>query len=256
MATKKKEIQRAKTFEVVKDPAGRGWRLSIPAKLSDTGKRRQFFYPTSREADAAAKKWKDQRREFGAQSLAISPSLADTATAAEILLAPLGIGLLEAVRRFVETETRLRSSVTVAEACRQFREHGTDWSDSQAGAYRLRCDKLCTAFPDRLLSSVTGAEIAAHLSATTNTASVRNQAVRLVRAIWRWCAKPPRQWCQPEPVEHLEIKKTTAAEIGLLTPDQAPPSCVPLKPISPTPCRRSLSLYSLDSAKPRLTGSK
>jgi hypothetical protein len=241
MATTEQRKEKAATFQVVKDKT-RGWRLSIPATLSDTGKRRQFFYSTSREAEAAAKKWKDQRKEFGQQSLAIAPSLAETAVAAEKLLAPLGVGLLEAVRRFVEVETRLRASVPINDACAAYRAAGVDWSDSQARAYRLRCDKLTEAFSGRMISSITGEELCEHLTVTTGTPSVRNQAVRLVRAFWRWCAKPPRSWCQAEVVEHLETAKTTAGEIGILTPDQARavmlaaemyfPECVPAFAVS------------------------
>lgn len=76
-----------------------------PATLSGTGMRRQFFYHTSREAEAAAIKWKERKNELGTQSLAIASGLSEAAVAADVLLQPHGIGLLEAIRRFVETET-------------------------------------------------------------------------------------------------------------------------------------------------------
>jgi len=220
MAKRTPKKVKADTFEVVKDE-NRGWRLSIPATLSSTGKRRQLFYRTSREGEAAAKKFKDQRKEFGVQSLAIAPGLAEAATTAEALLQPLGIGLLEAVRRFVETETRLRASVSIEDACAAFRATGSGWSDSQARAYRLRCEKLCVTFAGRILSSVTGEELAEHLEATTTGPGAFNQAMRLVRAIWRWGAKPPRSWCNIEPVQQVEAKATVSEAVGILTPDQA-----------------------------------
>jgi hypothetical protein len=241
MSKRTPKQKKAATFEVVRDKI-RGWRLSIPAPLSSTGNRRQLFYRTSREAEAAAKKFKDQRKEFGVQSLAIAPGLSEAATTAEELLQPLGIGLLEAVRRFVEIETRLRSSVPIEDACAAFRATGSGWSDSQARAYRLRCEKLCAAFVGRLVSSVTGEELAGHLEATTTGPGAYNQAVRLVRAIWRWCAKSPRAWCALEPIEQVEAKATVSGAVGILTPDQARavmlaaetyyPECVPAFAIS------------------------
>jgi integrase len=58
-----------------------------------------------------------------------------------------------------------------------------------------------------------------------------------VRAIWNWCAKPPRKWCDTEAIKHLDSKGTVTAEVGTLTAAQAAkllqtaenhlPDCVP-----------------------------
>ena len=219
MAKRAPKRKKAATFQVVKDK-DRGWRLSIPAKLSGTGKRRQFFYRTSKEAKAAAKKWKDQRKEFGAQSLAIAPSLTESAVAAEEMLQPLGIGLLEAVRRFVEAETRNRASVPVEDAIAAFAA-ANDAGEVQARAYRLRGEKLIAEFGGRMLSGIDGEELQRHLEVTTGGPGAFNQNMRLVRAIWRWCAKPPRKWCEHEPIQHLEGKGAVSSEIGTLSATQA-----------------------------------
>lgn len=199
-----------------------GWRLNIPPKFSETGKRQQLFYRTKELALEAAAKLRTDRDTFGHQAVAIAPSLAEQATAAARLLEPLGIGLLDAVARFVEAEERLRSSVPVKMAITGFREAGaSNWSVSQSTAYRLRGEKLSEAFPGRLISTISGEELRKHLEDTTSGPGAFNQAVRLVRAIWRWCAKPPRKWTDTEAVDHLEIKNTDAGEIGTLAPDQA-----------------------------------
>jgi integrase len=214
-----------------------GWRLNIPPKFSKSGKRQQLHFPTREKALEAAANLKEARETFGDQASAISPTLADAATAAARLLEPLGIGLLEAVRRFVDQETRNLASVTVKAAVDAFRATGEGWSDSQARAYRVRGDKLTEAFGDRMISTVTAAEIQEHLKATTGTASTFNMNVRLVRAFWRWCAKPPRKWCDAEAVAHLETQGTVSSEVGVLNHKQAAaimgaaeahfPDCVP-----------------------------
>lgn len=198
-----------------------GWRVNIPPMLSETGKRQQLHYPTRAKAIDAVAALKTRREEFGSRATAVLPSLAEAATAAEALLAPLGAGLLEAVRRFVEAETRLRASVTVEAACEAFRASGGSWSDSQDRAYRLRCEKLSEAFGGRMISTVTGEELARHLADTTTGPGAFNQGVRLLRAIWRWCAKPPRSWCPTTPVEQLEAQATVSEGVGILTPEQA-----------------------------------
>jgi integrase len=220
------------------------WRLNIPSKFSETGKRQQFFYATKQQALDAAAKLREQREVFGTQATAVSPSLAEAAVAAEALLQPLGIGLLEAVSRFVEIENRIRASVPIEQAIAEFRARkekpksetkkgrtatpGTGrqramnyWSRSQATAYRLRGEKLIAAFPGRMIATITGEELQKHLEATTGGAGAFNQAVRLVRAIWQWAAKPPRKWTDLEAVEHLENEDSVSGEIGVLSAKQA-----------------------------------
>jgi integrase len=194
--------------------------LNIPAKISETGKRQQFFYRTQKLALAAADDLKRKVELFGAQTRAIGPTLAEEATTASNLLKPLGFGLLEAVRRFVENETRNRASVTVETALEAFRD-ANESGEVQARAYRLLGEKLIAEFSDRMLSSVTGEELQKHLEATTGGPGAFNQNLRLVRAIWRWCAKPPRKWCAMEAVEYLEGKSGVSSEIGVLTHGQA-----------------------------------
>lgn len=207
-------------FRPQKTPHGT-WRLNIPAKFSETGRRQRLFYDTKQKALDAAANLREERETFGASAVAISPALAEQATAAVRLLEPLGIGLLEAVSRFVEAENRHRASVTIETAIKDFRATGETWSDAQATAYRLRGEKLVEAFAGRMISTITGEELQKHLAQTTGTPSTFNYAIRLVRAIWRWCAKPPRQWCTTEAVEHLETQATESGEIGTLIPRQA-----------------------------------
>lgn len=149
----------------------------------------------------------------------IAPSLAEEATSAAALLAPLGISLLEAVRRYVELETRNRSSVTIEMAIQSFRA-ANEGGEKQQQAYRLRGEKLVAAFPERILSTITGEELQEHLVDTTGGPGAFNQNLRLARAIWRWCAKPPRKWCDEEVVQHLETKATISSAIGILSPTQ------------------------------------
>ncbi len=198
-----------------------GWRLNVPAKFSKTGKRQQLHYRTKDLALAAAKKLKEKRDTFGAQAVAIAPSLAEDAHAAAELLKPLGIGLLEAVSRYVAAETRNRASVTVDKAVTVFRATGDAWSASQATAYRLRGEKLAEAFPERMIATITGEELRLHLEETTGGPGAFNQNLRLVRAIWNWCAKPPRLWCGTEAIAHLETQESVSGEIGVLSSKEA-----------------------------------
>lgn len=206
-------------FTPTKTP--QGWRLNIPPRFSDSGKRERHFYRTRDEATEAAAKLKSNREQFGNQARAISPSLAEQAIAAEVLLRPFGLGLLEGVQRLVAAEQRLRASATVRDACTAFRTAKSKLSAKQKTAYRLRCDKLIAEFGDRMIATIDGEELQSHLEETTGGPAAFNQNVRLVRAIWRWCAKPPRKWCDEEAILHLELEDAVAGEIKVLTAAEA-----------------------------------
>jgi integrase len=118
-------------------------------------------------------------------------------------------------------ETRNRASVPIEEAVAAFRTSRGELSATQDKAYRLRGDKLIDAFTGRMVSSITGEELQEHLEETTGGEGAYNQNLRLVRAMFRWWAKPPRKWCDDEAVKHLEAKGTVSGEIGTLTAKQA-----------------------------------
>jgi integrase len=72
-----------------------------------------------------------------------------------------------------------------------------------------------------MISTITGTELQDHLENTTGGPGAFNQNFRLIRAIWKWSAKPPRKWCDMEPIQHLETKETVSSEVGVLTSRQA-----------------------------------
>jgi len=195
--------------------------VNAPASITLSGRRERSYFTTRDAAKAHAASLREKFLEHGGNAQTITPTLAEAATTAERWLEPLGISLLEAVRRFVEMETRNRASVTIEAAIGEFRASGSTWSDSQTAAYRLRGEKLVAEFPGRMISLITGEELRKHLDATTGGPGSYNQALRLVRAVWRWAAKPPRKWCDTEAVEHLEGRDSVSGEIGVLSYQQA-----------------------------------
>jgi len=206
---------------VPKKLANGKWRLNVPPKFTRSGKRERQYYKTQREALDAAAKLKEEREEFGSQARAIAPSLAEQATAAAKLLKPFGISILDAVAAWVDIQNRNLASMTIEDAVAAFRASRGEQSDTQAQAYRLRGEKLIVAFTGRMVSTIEGGELQTHLVDTTGGAGAFNQNLRLVRAMWRWWAKPPRKWCDGEAVDHLEAQKSTSGEIQTLTAAQA-----------------------------------
>lgn len=195
--------------------------MNSPASITLSGRRERCYFSTRDEAKEHAAKLREKFLEHGGNAQTITPTLAEAATTAERWLEPLGISLLEAVRRFVDAETLNRASVPIETVVAEFRASGSTWSDSQSSAYKLRGEKLVVEFPKRMISTIMGEELRKHLEATTGGPGSYNQALRLVRAIWRWSAKPPRKWCDTEAVQHLEGRDSVSGEIGVLSHEQA-----------------------------------
>ncbi|MCB1089230.1 MAG: tyrosine-type recombinase/integrase, partial [Verrucomicrobiae bacterium] len=172
-----------------------------------------------------------------------SPSLAEQATAAEALLKPHGISLLEAVRRQVEILDREKSSCLVAEAVRAFYTNGQPtWSERQAKAYRLCGDKLVRTFGRRNIATIRTEELQAHLEKTCGGAATFNHSLGLLKAIWNWSARAPRRWTTTEAIDCIVPKPSAGKEIGVLSAKEVRrlmesaeshfPDCVPAFAIS------------------------
>ncbi len=198
-----------------------GWRINIPPKLSPTGIRQQHFYRTQVLALEASAKLSEDLEEFGVQAKALSPSLAEQATAAKILLEPYGITILQAAERIVEIEQIKIASTTVEKALNAFIQAKESLSTKHTQAIQHMASHLLAKFKDRNLSTITGPEIEAHIKTHTSGESAFNAKVRLHRNFWHWCANTNRGWCKKNELACIEHSKEDPNEIGTLTAAQA-----------------------------------
>lgn len=198
-----------------------GWRLNIPPKYSESGKRERHFFPTREKAKEVAENFKIKVEQFGTMARAIRPSLAEEAISASALLAPFGISLLEAARRIVEMEQLTASSVSMKTALTEFEKAKETKSDKQKEAIRLLSVHLLKDFADRQMNTITMAEVAKNLDNVTSGPSAFNSKVRLCVTFWRWAAKSPRGWCNADALKDIDKKETPVSEIGVLYFEQA-----------------------------------
>lgn len=211
----------AKPIRLTPRKDGTSWRLSVPAKLSITGKRQNLFYRTQALALAAAADLKKKREEFGTQALAISPVLADQAVAADKLLKPWGITILDAAQRIAEMEAATAASASMESAFAAFQLAKDGKSDKQKAAIKHMGKHLCEDFAGRQISTITREEVAKHLEARTSGPHAFNGKLRLYVTFWRWAAKPPREWCKADALSHIDRKETVPSKIGVLTSKEA-----------------------------------
>jgi integrase/recombinase XerD len=196
-----------------------GWRLNVPAKFTETGKRERHFYRTQREAKDAAKLLKESAAEFGHKSQAIKPSLAEDATAAAALLAPWSMTLIEAARMAVSFREREAASCSVKDALAAWIVSCEGLRKPTLATYGNTTRRLEAALGDRILSTLEAAEIQEGLGLVGTSGAAAANHHRAGRAFFRWAAK--RGWCKVETFERVEAPRVDKnSEVEFLTLDE------------------------------------
>ena len=198
----------------------RGWCLNVPAKFTASKNRERQYFKSRALAEAAAKALKERKDKFGAEATIIGPALAAQATEAAAILASYPATIVDAARFYAQHQERNAASVPLTDALTEFRKRKEGRSTPVVSNYRQMADHLIREFPDRTLSTITGAEIEAHIEKRAKGSSMFNHYLALIGAFWRWCAKKPRNWCDAEEVDQIERREATTGHIGTLTADE------------------------------------
>ena len=219
MSATPKAMARKIRFTPLKTDAG--WRLNIPAKLSESGKRERHFYRTHELAKSAAAVLKEKVETFGIQARAIAPSLAEQATAAAALLAPYGASLLDAARMLVDIRDRETASRPVGLAADAWLVACEGLRTKTQQGYRQTANRLKAALGERILATLTGEELQAALTPPGTPATAAAGHVGRGKAFWNWCAESG--WCRSETFSSVKPPKSSreADEIGILTVPEA-----------------------------------
>jgi len=197
--------------------ADEGWRVNVPAKVSVSGKRERYFFPTKEMAQAEANRLREKTNVIKIKAAALTGTLAEQAAKAAELLEPYGISILEAASRIAEMEAAKALSVPVETATAAFIKVKDGLSDKQKDAIARACKHLNEDFAKQKLSEITGKQIAEHVANRTNGDTAFNGRLRVLVTLWRWAAHPDRGWCKGDALQHVERAEVTSSEIGVLT---------------------------------------
>jgi integrase/recombinase XerD len=211
-------MARPTRFEPVACP--NGWRLNVPAKYTESGRRERHFFKLLKDAQAAAKKLRKDAAEHGHKSQAIRPGLAEDATAAAALLEPYGVTLTAAAafyRAAKETET---ASVPTSEALKQWLIDVEAKVRGRTLTNYKQTSKRFEALGKKPLASVTRADLQAIIAPPGMAATTAAGHFRVGLAFWNWCTR--RGWCTAEPFEKLDRPaKGARKKIEFLTPEDS-----------------------------------
>jgi hypothetical protein len=211
----------AKPIRFTPKKSPHGWRLSVPPKFSPTGLRQNLHFKTQALAQEAAAKLKARVATFGETARSIAPSLADRATAAEALLRPYGLDVLEAARIVAAMRQREAASCPVEESTAAWLASCAALRDRTRKNYRLTAQKIDGALAGRILATVTAEELQAILAPPGRAVASALESLRNGKCWWRYSAG--KDWCDVAVFGKVEFPKASReqGEISVLSPDEA-----------------------------------
>jgi integrase len=203
------------------------WQVNLPGRrqANEDGRlvrvRPRRTFSSAGEARTFADSKRIERHNHGVAAVTMDDKLCADTLAAQKLLVPYGITVLEAAEYYVSHEQRLKQSETVARAIQALLEAKA--SENLRPRYlhdlRLRLAKFGHEFGDRLLADIEAAEIEDWLRSLGLAPLGRNTYRLRLNALFEFALKS--RWVETNPVREVaKAKVRTDREPGILTADQ------------------------------------
>jgi integrase len=199
-----------------KDEARGRWYISIPPRLSTTGKRQKRFFKSKEEASTEAHIIKVRRENHGIAAKLLSPAQEQQAVSAFKLLSDAGCEaqLTYVVADYLGRVRQIKLSKTLAHAWDAYIKR-SDRTTSKAHNHNLLASKKRFApLLSKTVAEITPEDIEGCLEGSA--ATYRNALLREIRAILNWCMGGPRKWLKENPANECEFaaaRKATEVEI-------------------------------------------
>jgi len=198
------------------------WRVSIPPKLSETGKRQRRYFKSKTEAAGAIKKIKVRQENHGTAAKLLSPADELQAVSAFQLIRDFGadLQLSEIVGAYLDGLRERKMSKPLSDAWDAYLSR-TDKKISSVHEKNLKATKKrLSAIHGKVVCDLTGKEIDKCLEGASP--AYRNAMLREIRAVLNWCMAGTRKWLARNPADDCEFSKTKKiGEVQIYTVDQA-----------------------------------
>lgn len=191
----------------------RPWCVDVPANLSETGKRQRKFFATKGEAKTECETLKSRRENFGVSLTAMTPAKITEASEAYELLEPHHLGLLDAVREYLEDHKQRSASVPFGQLFDLYLDARATRSEKYKVQLRWLKGRL-TALSDRLATDITIRDLDELLKG--EKATVRNAWMRYLRAVFNYGVK--RDYLASNPIDKLDFDQVTKGDTEILEP--------------------------------------
>lgn len=235
------------------------WRVTIPSDFSETGKRRNIYFPSREEATRYANNLKRRRQAFGSSVAHITAAMAEEWEECVKLLLPYGLDLFEVVKAYSGMIEELGGDSQEVQSCfrlglnlKRQAERSVTWKEAVKELFVLReevqkrkphtiaqikhitnrVERLRPDFVEKMLCYITGDDCREMIAECFTTPKQRDNARRVLSGIFTYGIK--RDWCKDNPMKKLDPIVQQEKEIRALTPRQvralfeaAPEDCIP-----------------------------
>jgi integrase len=195
------------------------WRLFVPAYLSDTGKKRELFFQTHREAKTAASAYKARTENFGRSLNQLSPArMAEAAEVYSQIDAQFpDLTLTEVFRSFAERERERTRSVRFATLFDEY----LLLPKKRTERYRKGFEHLRERYrylEAEFVCDVKGEQLARVLNKLPNGS--RNADMRMLRALFNLAIR--RHWLAAgrNPVSTLDFASVDRREVEIFSSER------------------------------------
>ncbi|MFP6895684.1 MAG: hypothetical protein VCA38_03715 [Roseibacillus sp.] len=208
-------------FEITEVPDG--YKIEVPATLSESGKRERYIRADEKEAKRLQRSFKKHYHEYGTKAGIVSPRLASEAAEAAAMLKEFGATILDAAREYTARRKAEGACVTMRTAWEGYRARLAKLGRSEASLedYRRTQKSLPSWFLAMEVAAIEGGDVERALDASIKTKPVKrgptwNRRLREVRAVLNWSkntdAKPaPIRQRDPEIIDADTAKRLMAA---------------------------------------------
>jgi integrase len=196
-----------------KTSPNRPWCVDVPPQLSDTGKRKRLFFATEKEGKGECEKLKARKDNFGISLTAMSPARITEAAEAYKLLDPHQIGLLDAIRSFLDTHRQRTASIPFSQLFDLFVEAKARRSQRYRDQLRWAKDRF-EPLHDRIASDITVRDLDALLEG--EKATVKNAFMRYLRAVFNWGLK--RDYLSSNPIAKMDFEEVVKGDTEIFEP--------------------------------------
>jgi integrase len=209
------------TLKPRKDAARGRWWVSIPPRLSETGKRQKRYFETKEEALGAIQLIKARRENHGTAAKLLSPADEQQAASALKLLKDSGCTtqLTVIVGEYLERLRRRDSSRPLGEAWDAYLNRGDAVLSEVHRRSLIGTKKRLVTLHSKAVSDISAADIEACLVDAAPT--YRNAMLREIRSVLNWCMGGARKWLTENPANDCEFAAVERTkEVRIYTPTE------------------------------------
>jgi integrase len=192
------------------------WRVNLPARYTNTGKRQRHFFKMKREAETFAHAQRLRIENYGRNCSPLTPGQQEEAAIAFEKLADHNVSLNTVVADWIACRDARTRSVTFEHLCEQFIAKKEKKSKPYLRALRYTAVRLST-LNDRKVCDIEPAEIDRQTQGMTPAA--RNAFLRNAKAIFNFGVK--RGWLEQNPIAKIDFDEVKKNEVVTLTPNEA-----------------------------------